>query len=307
MRRLFLFFLFVLGLSLTASNYELSADSNRVVLGTPLKVNLKASVFNRSELLNLMRIDSLGQFKVLKYTQIDTITSSQNETQLSIDYLVASYTEGNRTLGPLELPIDGFNYRSNLLEIEVYVPQEVRPRGQQIKDIYGILDIEYQPPWLLIILLTIAGVVVLFFMIKLIRFLLKRQKEKAENPIPVDPYEHATTQLLKLEQEDLMIKNGKEYCVRLSHILREYIEYTTGESALESTTKELIKLLKPYGAFALEQVMISQLNQMDLVKFATFTLGIDEYKQMHYQVKEYLKSTKIYLDQATKTDTDENR
>lgn len=305
-RPLILCLLYCMSMSVWAQDYNLTTDSSRVVLGLPLPVNLQATVDSRSELLNLLRMDSLGDFKVLKYTQVDTIAQQENSTQISVNYLVSSYEEGKRTLGPLKLSIDGYSFRSNLLEIEVYIPSTVRPRGQEIKDIQGILNITYQAPWLLTALIIVLILVAVYFGIKFAKRFIKKKKEKAKDIIPVDPYEHATSQLIKLEQADLMIKDGKEYCVRLSHILREYIEYAVGEAALESTTNELHLKLKSQAGFALGQDLVEHLKQMDLVKFAKFTLSLEEYKAMLTQVKRYLTESKAHLD-SIKNNPNEDR
>lgn len=103
---------------------------------------------------------------------------------------------------------------------------------------------------------------------------------KRKQPVPVQqpstphvsPHEKALTALQALEQEALWQRgNVKEYHVRLTDIVREYIENRFDVDALEQTTDEVLHAFRTIP-ITREQVgyLQTMLQRADLAKFARF-------------------------------------
>jgi hypothetical protein len=122
-------------------------------------------------------------------------------------------------------------------------------------------------PWILVVPLLVLAI---FF---LIRWFRKRNRKSFIPPPPAiirKPHEIAMEQLHVLESEKLW-QNGnyKQYHIRITDIVREYIEKRYMTRALEQTTDEILDSLR--HAITLPDVredLARLLRQADLVKFA---------------------------------------
>lgn len=131
------------------------------------------------------------------------------------------------------------------------------------------------PPWLVPILLTLAGAVLLaalFFW-----WCRHRKKRTIETIVPELPPEMLAKQALD-GISDVRGQDGKVFYFRLSAILRRYIFGRFGVGAPEMTTEEFLPCI---DRLAMDRELARQLKQlcraMDPVKFAG--KGVDE-KQM---------------------------
>lgn len=147
--------------------------------------------------------------------------------------------------------------------------------GGEISDMAPLRDIYREPvswtdywPWALGALAVLVLVIVYF----------RRKPKKAGTvapPVPVSPPQISATEtalqkLNALESRQLW-KNGqeKEHHTELSIIVREYLESNYKVAALESTSTEILALLKS-GNFSAVRIPLLQeiLNKTDMVKFA---------------------------------------
>ncbi len=89
-------------------------------------------------------------------------------------------------------------------------------------------------------------------------------------PPPLSPRETALQKLDALQQAQLWKKGqAKEHYAELSLIVREYLEGTYRVAALESTTLEILPLLKKSSFPATQLALLRDiLNQTDMVKYA---------------------------------------
>ncbi|MGL4562127.1 MAG: hypothetical protein ACRCV0_07580 [Brevinema sp.] len=97
--------------------------------------------------------------------------------------------------------------------------------------------------WLwVIILLGILGIGVLIYSLKNY----KKMIVKKEPQIIIDPFELMNTRIkeLKVQQKSLNEENYKEFFVSVSEIVREFLSQTIIPLALETPTRELLKILK---------------------------------------------------------------
>lgn len=146
-------------------------------------------------------------------------------------------------------------YKTKDLETEAYTAAEIWYRSQNY--VYIILGI-------------IAFIVALYF-------LFRKKEEKQEIIAPkIPPYISATKELKELESKELWQNNKiKQYYSELTDIVRKYIGDELLIQALETTTDEMMMLLKSENKqqkLGLDKEMLARLegllSQADFVKFA---------------------------------------
>lgn len=135
-------------------------------------------------------------------------------------------------------------------------------------------------------------VLILFFMLR------RKQKEKAQKLLP--PYEEAIEALKKLDHSELLSQNkNKEYYSNLTEIVKRYLDREVDDTALESTSDELIQRLlmhKQAGNFDFSQETILKLDQIfkraDLVKFARMNQESSQARLDRKAIEEIINETK---------------
>ena len=187
-------------------------------------------------------------------------------------FTLIAFDSAGLALPPLKIALKaGDTLRSNPLELTVK-PTYATP---DVGDAETIRDIRREPvvwtdywPWALGAVLALALAI----------WLLRRKKPKPvvamQVPVPpppvVPPHQAALQKLTILEQKQLWKHGGVEqYYAELSLIVREYLENRFRIPALESTTREILPLLKATGfPENLKDVLREILHESDMTKYA---------------------------------------
>ena len=142
---------------------------------------------------------------------------------------------------------------------------------EDIRDIRGPVSIPN--PWTpyLIAAGVLAGLVILFF---LIRALIRKLRQKPE-PIPISPYEQA---LQELDATRPLMKAGqdKAFSIAVSDAVRNFLERQFDMPAPESTTEEFLFTIRDHPLIKgpLADNFSRFLQLCDLAKFARYPLGL---------------------------------
>jgi hypothetical protein len=123
------------------------------------------------------------------------------------------------------------------------------------------------------ILITVFGLILLILAVFLV---LRVQKKLIEKRKGLPPFDRALLELKALEEERPRLQEEyKSYYSKLTDVVRRYLEEEANITALESTSKELLKkleLLKDSGKLDLDGETLRSLKRVlehaDLVKFA---------------------------------------
>ena len=123
------------------------------------------------------------------------------------------------------------------------------------------------------ILITVFGLILLILAVFLI---LRVQKKLIEKRKELPPFDRALLELKALEEERPRLQEEyKSYYSKLTDVVRRYLEEEANITALESTSRELLKkleLLKDSGKLDLDGETLRSLKRVlehaDLVKFA---------------------------------------
>jgi hypothetical protein len=112
------------------------------------------------------------------------------------------------------------------------------------------------------------------------RYLQRRMKPVPPPPPPRPPWEIAVEKLGELRRrKQRMVEEGKaaQFVDEVSDVVREYLGGRFGFDGLESTTDEMLALLRQHGAnVGLWQEVSAYLQRCDLVKFAKVDPDQDE-------------------------------
>jgi hypothetical protein len=234
-------------------------DKNKIYLGEPIRLSVEA-VIPASDPIRFIEVDSIDHFELLNKPVIDTINTTEGTTIKGV-YTITSFDSGHWVLPAFIL---GEGLKTDSLPVDV-VFSEFNPE-QDYHDVKNIIEVKpgKKIEWWYAVIAGAASLLV-------ITWLITRKKKPVgdiQKEIPVDPYEEARLQLLKLRSEKY---DTKEYYTRISDIFRLYIYRKKGILSLQKTTDDLVSQLKNVQLNKEQFENLSQSLQLsDFVKFAKF-------------------------------------
>lgn len=210
--------------------------------------------------------------EVIEFYPTDTL-SKDTKTTLIKKYGLTQFDSGQYVIPRQRVLINDKPFLTDSVLVEV-ADVVVDTTSQKMYDIKQPIAVAEPPskiwrvlPWILLILIAIAGIV--YF------FLWGRRKIK-ESKQQLPPYEEALSALQMLDNSELLKnKQIKDYYSSLTEIVKRYLDREVDDMALESTTGELInrlQLLKDSGKLEFDHETIQGLDTIlrraDLIKFA---------------------------------------
>ncbi len=147
---------------------------------------------------------------------------------------------------------------------------------EDLKDVRPPVELPPNYFWIVFVLLSLLLLGIYFF----VRWLLPKIRKRKEIPIIIrSAWEIAKEELSALEKENLPARGQiEEYFVRLSAIVRHYLEERFSVSAPEMTTDEFLLYLKEISILNNQQkdALKDFLIISDMVKFARYSSSIVE-------------------------------
>ena len=144
--------------------------------------------------------------------------------------------------------------------------------------------------------LGLAGAIGGAVVVALLVLLHRRRQQKEEGPLLVPAHEIAYEELRKLGKENL-IESGriKEFYIRISDILRHYIENRFGLRAPERTTEEFLIELAGSNELDMKHKELLQdfLQRCDLVKFALYKPVTKETQGTFDAARRFIEETSL--------------
>lgn len=275
MRRLLsALFLCFFALSSFGQTAGAGTDRKRIRLGEEIKLKLESEIPSGKQLRWPEINDTLGGvFEVLGRKKPDTTQVDSNGTlHIEQQYLITSFDSGSYNLPafPFEFIAGGDTdlILANPIEISVLtVPVDTT---KAIKDIRGIADVPFDIgeyiPWIL------GGVILLALITGLIYWYLRRKKpaQVAEPQKKTIPWKEALLELDRIEKEAVWRAGRvKQYYSAISDTVRKYYEEQLKIPALESTSDEILNMMRNRGIDSSALDASKRLFQTsDLVKFA---------------------------------------
>lgn len=283
-----------------AQEFKIDAafDSARILIGDQVKFRINIEHPKEGIVKVPIFTDHIqDKIEVLKVFLPDTLKTN-NRLKISYQYLVTCFDSGEYKLEPISVPIeiglirDTLKVTPSMLTV-VPMPVDTITQVRDIKPpLHTPLNFAEIWPYLL-------GVVLLLVIIFAVIYFIRKRKSaghfpplfKKEEP----PYVSAIKELDKLRAEKLWQKNMvKQYYVRLSEIVRVYIEKRFSIEALEMTTDEIIASL--HEALMNESSSVDLLKNLltlaDLVKFAKAHPLPDENEVSLLNAYQFINNTK---------------
>ena len=273
-RFLSLIILGFLGLSLFAQEVRVSIDTNAILIGEQVKVNIDYQFSSDQQGYFPFLPDSLGpNMEIVERSNIDT-SFFDGKTRFYQELKVTAFDSGY-----FVLPAFSFGYKGNLdsaIQIIVSDPHLINvftvnaDTTQPIKPLVGPMSEPYTLmeflPWILFVLALGALIFTAFY------FYRKRQKKplfKKEEP-KIPAHEKALDDMARLRLKKLwQAGKVKEYHSELTEIVRIYIEERFDVMAIEMTTYEIVDGLNGHPINdEVMQKLTGSLELADLVKFA---------------------------------------
>ena len=259
----------------------MEVDTTLISVGDPVAVRL---VVDHPADWAVRWADSLdlSPFEVLRYETAEATPAPSGEGMRSAAALViTSFELGELEIQPIEVAVaapDG-TVRTLLTDpFRMGVESVGLDESGNIRDIKGPLSLPRNwwalVPWILLAAALVAGGYYLHRRL--------RNRPVTAAPAPAPPtrpfHEVALERLDELEASSLLERGQvKTYHIRISEIIRAYVEGQLEVPALEMTTREVVYGLRRASiSGAITERLRSFLDRCDLVKFAKLRPGADE-------------------------------
>ncbi|WP_417800323.1 hypothetical protein [Tenacibaculum sp.] len=264
-------------------------DTTNIRIGEQFQYKITV---DETENVIIPKLNNLKGLEVIDTLKVDTI-----ENKLIRKYILTGFDSGAFYIPQQQIFIRNQAYLTDSLLVNVAtVPIDTtKIKKFPIKGIkgepYQFDDFKQYIWWVVIAIIVIA--LLLYF------FVFKKKKEQEETIVVplLAPYEEAMQKLEELDKKLLWQNNQvKKYYSELTDIIRGYIERELHVPALESTTDELIDVLRDFNdtnSIETSREIIDKLKNLlqesDLVKFA-------KSKPLSHEIEEDRKEAKLIID-----------
>jgi len=284
-------------------NLKVKVDRDKITIGDKIKYEVIVEYDNGVEIEPYATGKNLGEFEIKDY-KIEVPRKIKSGRLISrAIYTIATFTTGEFTIPGLKIKYKDLDKQEKeALSDEIKIKVEsVKPSPDDkddIRPLKGPAEIKGGLPiWVFVaFILFIAGIAVFVY--------LKKKKEKEEKPaLPPAPAEEIARDALSALKEAKLIEKGmiKEYYIRLSDIIRTYIENRYRIFAMDRTTWELFQEMR---SKRIERSHVDKINYFfedcDMVKFAKYTPLQKEIEEAYKKAEEIVSITTPKIIEALK-------
>jgi hypothetical protein len=253
---------------------------------------------------------NLGQFEIKDYKIYDPL-EIEGMIQQEFDYEISVFDTGKFIIPPFPVAFteSDSSREYQIIEsspLEIYVESVLTAEDQDIRDIKPPQNIPFNyKKWILIgifSLVILGSMIFLFYYFRMRKqgvSLFKKEVSRPAHEIALEQLEF----LLQNWQEMLEEAHHKKLFTELSQILRLYLENRYFIKAMEETTSEIGNSMNPLELEnSLQQNFMEILFFSDLVKFAKFVPGLDETGDYLQRAVDFVKSTRLVLQEENEND-----
>lgn len=290
----------------TEVRVKATLDSSRIVIGGQLNLTLEVSQpSGLSVKFPVFKDTIVKSVEVVERGKVDTISRENGRIEMVQKIRITSFDSGLHYIPPIQFEVWSKTAKSiassNENGLNVVNPFESVDPKKGVFDIKPVIDTPWIVSelyayiiWALIGLLIIGGLVAFYYYYWRHRNPSIKAIFTKEEPI-IPPHVIALRELERIRNEKVWQKNQEKlYYTELTDVLRTYIENRFGILALESTTDELILLMK--RAKLVDDKVLRSLNeileQADLVKFAKYIPRIEENDSNLSRALDFVEITK---------------
>lgn len=247
-------------------------DKTNITIGDPVKISVAISYPNEFLLATVNKPSEIGQWSCINLT---TSTKKTNNLITSLAHFeLICFSTGTTIIPPIALTLTKSPYETYTIFSDsksVTIESTLAKIGDlgDIKDIKEPLSIKGNV-LIYILIISVLLLLIIFYIYHRNKNLIQ---EVLDTKPKIPPYQLALEELDELMKSDILSKGFiKEYYIRLSEIMRNYISGTFAIETLEKTTQEICNDLKVKSSDKKITTKIRELfENCDLVKFAKFT------------------------------------
>lgn len=248
--------------------------------------------------------DTISKFiQIVDIASIDTVFDEEDVSRKIFHQkiTITSWDSGFHVIPPFLFEVDGQTVKTEPLMLHV-LPVDLAP-DQDIKDIKEILEVPFSlTDWLIVhrykFLIALLALGLLFIVWKYYQKF--RNKEIIIEDAPKEAADIIALRELDQLIADQLIEKGqvKMYYLRLSHIMRKYMENRFSVPALESSSNEIIDLIELHSGIKNEElkILIDHIMLSDLAKFAKYNPSQEENKKSVSVVRQFIESTSLKIE-----------
>lgn len=264
-------FSFTKGIAQTYEELLVAVDSTELRIGEQINIRYQIKGDSLSQ-IQFAEQPNFAPFELLEDFPLDTLRS-QAHYLFTKKYALIQFDSGTYWIPKQKILINGVGAISDSILIRVNTVL-VDTLKQPLFDIKPLVAVKRGYKKLTQqILITVFGLILLILAVFLV---LRVQKKLIEKRKELPPFDRALLELKALEEERPRLQEEyKSYYSKLTDVVRRYLEEEANITALESTSKELLKkleLLKDSGKLDLDGETLRSLKRVlehaDLVKFA---------------------------------------
>ncbi|UAB81995.1 DUF4381 domain-containing protein [Marixanthomonas sp. SCSIO 43207] len=306
---LLLAFLFSLSAFLGTAQVTSSVDSTSIKIGEEIKYSIQVEA-DSTDVVTFPEGQTFLPLEVIESYKIDT-TYEQATYRLIKKYGLTQFDSGTYTIPQQKVIIGNKTFGTDSVIVEVRdVP--VDTTKQKMFDIKPAIEVDKPPFNFKKLLFWLIPIVLVLLIVGYILFRRKKLKDAKEEQLP--PYEEAITALHTLDNSTYLKENKpKEYYSQLTEIVKRYLDREVDDTALESTSDELIarlQLHKDSGNFEFSSETIRRLDAIlkraDLVKFAKMYQAEGQASSDRKTIEEIINETKEVIPEPTEEELQQN-
>ena len=264
-------FSFTKGIAQSYEELLVAVDSTELRIGEQINIRYQIKGDSLSQ-IQFAEQPNFAPFELLEDFPLDTLRS-QAHYLFTKKYALIQFDSGTYWIPKQKILINGVGTITDSISIRVNTVV-VDTLKQPLFDIKPLVAVKRGYKKLTQqILITVFGLILLILAVFLI---LRVQKKLIEKRKELPPFDRALLELKALEEERPRLQEEyKSYYSKLTDVVRRYLEEEANITALESTSRELLKkleLLKDSGKLDLDGETLRSLKRVlehaDLVKFA---------------------------------------
>lgn len=280
-----------------------SLDSTKILIGDYVYLKVNTTYPNTTFIPSPILVDSnIKPFEIVEKLKSDTLRIGSDIAVID-NYILTCFQMGNVHFPAIKYSYQNQDFFTDSIPLTVQGIQ-LDTTGK-IKPIKGPVQVpltfaEVIPYFMWVIL----GIALLLIALYIYKKYFKKEAILEEEKIEEPPHIIALRKLKELDEEKLWQQEKvKEYYIKLSDTVREYIERRFTVNALEQTTDELLFSLKKAKVNQTQRAAMERmLTLSDLAKFAKTQPGPMENTECMNLSVEFIQKTKqnIELDKGQK-------
>jgi hypothetical protein len=274
---------------------NVKVDKDKITIGERIRYDVEVEYDEGITPEPLSIGENLGEFEIKDYRIEEPKKNKDGRWVSRVSYVLSAYTIGEFTIFPITVKYkdtNGAEHEISSDEIKINVEKVKRNPDDKddIRPLKNPVEIKSGfPRWLAVFFALVIIAAVLTWV-----YFRRKKTLVAKSILPPRPPEEMAFEELNALAGMRLVEKGlvKEYYIRMSDIIRRYIEARYKILALDRTTWELYQEMRIKRIERQHSDMIRDfLEECDLVKFAKYVPTQKEIEEIYKRAKEIVEVT----------------